>query len=94
MYLERRFHKHSLKSVQLHSEAMRFRKHEAPLVRKASKADAHPKECQFPIRDATKQELRAGSETWKCMDPTKPQSSYCEHHHQICYVKAVLTEAE
>ena len=94
MFLDHRFRKHTLKSIQLHSEAMRNRGHVTPLVRHITQAETFPKQCQFPVRDATKRELRAGDETWKCLDATKPLSSYCEHHHSICYYKIQLTAPE
>ena len=62
--------------------------------RHTSQAETYPTKCQYPVRDATKRELLQGSDDWKCLAGTKPESSYCEHHHAQCYVKVVLTDAE
>lgn len=89
MFLDFKLRKWSIKSRQSQSEAMRTRYDPAPLVRQWSKGDTYPTQCQYPVRDPTKQELRAGGETWKCLSATQPKSSYCAHHHKICYVPVI-----
>jgi len=46
----------------------------------------HPKTCQWIEGTPSKMEIRRhGSDRFKCGAALKPQSSYCEKHHSICF---------
>lgn len=45
-----------------------------------------PKTCQWIEGTPTKMQIRRhGSDKFKCGAALKPQSSYCEKHHTICF---------
>lgn len=50
--------------------------------------------CQFIEGSPTKQEMRRGGDSFKCMAPTQHKSPYCPDHHARCYTKVLTDDAE
>jgi hypothetical protein len=54
-----------------------------------------PKLCQWIDGTPSRQQIRRhGSQAFMCQKAVRPESSYCEAHHSICYVKALTTDEE
>lgn len=82
MFLKRS-HANSIRSLQSISDTLRH----TPFIRKLSQSEGpRPTTCQWIHGEAKKRDF--------CGLPVKASSSYCETHHQICYVKKPLTQGD
>lgn len=95
MQIERRSLHKSLSELQSNYQAQMDRKTIGGGLRRFAESLGHtPRVCQFPVREVTKQELRRGSDAWKCGAPARDEKPYCEYHCSRAYIQKPLTEDE
>ena len=95
MRLHRSDLRKSTAELQSISETLRHRRGGNGFIRKLCDHHSPTKTCQWIEGTPSKLDLRRqGSSAFMCGLAVQENSSYCPHHHAICFVKPLTDDAQ